>query len=80
MSDPALDAVISVLKEQIARDQIYINALAVTIAGMGVFFGMKWLGGMKENTVASADQASTNRELTEAVKALTVAVSNGRKE
>lgn len=81
MNDLApLDAVVTILKEQIARDQLYINALAGAIVVMGGFFGVKWLGGMKDNTLAAADQASTNRELTEAVKALTQAVIHGQKE
>lgn len=81
MNDPStIESVIGILKDQIARDQVYINTLGGAIAAMGIFFGLKWLGGMKENTLASADQAATNRELTTAVKALTEAVVHGKKE
>ena len=72
------DPVIEVLKAQLATQDLYIKALATAIAGMGVFFGWRWLAGMTENTKASADQAASNRELAKAVEGLTEVVTDGR--
>lgn len=69
-----VDAVIVLLKEQISRDQTYIYALALAIAGMGAFFGKRLLTEMINSRVAAEDQAASNRELKSAVEAQTTAM------
>lgn len=75
---PEADAVIQILKDQIAAQDFYIKSLAGAIAAMGVFFGWRWLAGMTENTKAASDQAASNRELAKAVEGLTKVVLDGR--
>lgn len=58
--------------------QTYIAALAGTIALMGGFFGLKWIGAMVDATKAATDQANSNEKLAEAVKGLTEAVVRER--
>lgn len=75
-----IDPVIALLKEQIARDQTYLYAVAGAAIACGSFIGVKLLAALQQATAALTAQGETNRGLAEALDRLTKAVTDGNKD
>lgn len=74
------DPLVSVLMEQIARQDLYIKAMGTGFIGVAAFFGFKWMSGITESVRSSTELTLSNRDMTAALNGLIQVVTHAKKD
>ena len=75
-----VDPTVSILLDQIARQDLYIKAMGTGFVGVAAFFGYKWISTMVETVKTNTELTLSNRDMTAALNGLIAVVTNARKD
>lgn len=74
------DPMVSVLLDQINRQDLYIKAMGTGFVGVAAFFGWKWIAGITESVRSSTELTMSNRDMTAALNGLIAVVTHANKD